>query len=535
MIILPVHQETEQWHAARAKHYRTASRAPTIMGANKYQTRNDLMAELKAGIAREVDANTQALFDAGHAAEDAARKIVEGHLKAPLLPITCTDDVGYLLASFDGINEEKKTGWEHKLWREDLAAQVRAKQLDPMYYWQLEQQILVGGLDMVIFTCSDGTPEKCVHMRYVPVAGRAEQLLAGWKQFERDLADYQHVEVLPPVTAAPTMALPALSIQVQGSISLIDNLAVFGEGLKSFIALIPEKPETDQEFADCKEACKRLQEAQDALDAAEAHALGQIQSFDEMKRTKALYFDLARNTRLAVEKMVAARETQIKVEIRQAANDAFALHVANLNTRIGKPYLNLPIPDFAGAMKGKRTIASLHDACDTLMAAQKIAANEVADRIQINLNSLRDLAGEHKFLFADAAQLVLKGNDDLVNLIKLRISDHKAAEQKRLDAERERIRAEEQTKAEARAKVEAEQKAAAPAPVPPASPTSTEAAPDTKQVAAVPAITPQDIGQTVAIDYPAAIRAFLATRKEPTKKISEMRAVLSEFCKFIQK
>lgn len=461
MIILPCHQKTPAWHAARAKYYRTASRAPIVMGASLYgTTRNDLMAEIKNGVIKEVDANTQALFAAGHAAEDAARKIVEGYLKNPLLPLTCLSDDEYLLASSDGINENIRVGWEHKLWNEKLAAQVRAKELDPFYYWQLEHQAIVGKLEYVIFTCSDGTKERAVHMKYVPVAGRAEALLAGWRQFDRDLANYQHVEALPPVTAAPVMALPALSIQVRGEISLVDNLNVFGHELTAFIARIPEKPETDQQFADCKAACKALQDAQDALDAAEAHALGQISSFDEMKRTKAALFDLARSTRLAVEKLVTAREQTIKAEIVQAGKAAYAEHLAGLNKRLGHNYMPGLPENFATVIKNKRTIASLHDAVDTELARVKIESNAVADRIQVGLNTLREWAKGYELLFADTAQLVLKDADDLLNVIKLRIAEHKSAEQQRLEAEREKMRSEEQARAEteARAKVEAEQR-----------------------------------------------------------------------------
>ena len=458
MKILPVHQGEPAWHQARAKYYRTASRAPTIMGANKYQTRNDLLRELATGYVAEIDANTQALFAAGHAAEAAMRPIVEGYLKAPLLPLTCITDDEYLLASFDGINETLRAGWEHKLLAAALMAAVKAKLLEPHYYWQCEQHAIVGDLDYVIFTCSDGTKENAAHMKYVPVPGRREQLLAAWRQFDADLVNYQHIEVIPAATAAPVMALPALSIQVRGEISLVDNLKVFGEKLTAFIARIPEKPSSDQEFADCKAACKALQDAQDALDAAEAHALGQISSFDEMKRTKAALFDLARSTRLAVEKMVTAREQQIKIEIVMDGKTAYAEHLAGLTKRIGMPMPGLP-ENFAVVIKGLRTTTSLQNAVATELARCKIEANAVADRISLNLVVMADHA-EHAFLFADLAQLVLKAPDDFVLAIQARIQAHVVAEAKRLDGERDRIRAEEAAKAEteARARVDAEQR-----------------------------------------------------------------------------
>lgn len=453
MIILPVHQGTEAWRAVRAKHYRTASRAPTMMGANLYgTTRNDLMAEIKNGIVREIDANTQALFDAGHAAEDSARKIVEGHLfkqcggPVPLLPLTCLTDDEYLLASFDGVNEDKRIGFEHKLANEKLFVQIRAKALDPFYYWQLEQLILVGNLEYIIFMCSNGTSDKAAYLKYVPVAGRAEQLIAGWKQFDRDLANYQHAEVIPAATAAPVMALPALSIQVNGSISLVDNLKVFGEQLTAFIEGLDKNPSTDQAFADAEAAIKTLGTAENALEAEEARALAQTASIDEMRRTVALYAGQARSTRLMLTKLVAARKETIRVEIVTTGRYALSEHVAKLNMRLGKPYLPPVAEDFAGVIKGKKTISSLHDAVDTELARCKIAGNEVADRIEINLHTLRELAGAHAFLFADTAQIIVKANDDFAALVKMRIAEHQIAEAKRLEAERERIRAEEQAK-----------------------------------------------------------------------------------------
>ena len=62
----------------------------------------------------------------------------------------------------------------------------------------------------------------------------------------------------------------------------------------------------------------------------------------------------------------------------------------------------------------------------------------IGDLIRLNIASLNDLAANHKFLFADAQDLVQKANDDLVALIKVRISEHEQAEQKKRDAELQR-------------------------------------------------------------------------------------------------
>lgn len=447
MKILNVKQGSSEWLAARPL-YHCASDAAAMMGDSPYESRSDLVKRIATGIVPEINESTQALFDRGHATEAAARAIVEEKLGEELFPVVATDDAGYLLASFDGINMDGSIGFEHKLWNNALAAQVRANEIPPSHCWQLEQQILVGGLEKIIFVVSDGTLDNFVSTEYVSVPGRAEALMAGWKQFDADVAAYQHVEVLPSVTATPVMQLPALSIQVQGALTLNDNLALFGTKLTAFIAGVPANPSTDQEFADAEAAVKTLEAAEKALEAAKASALAQTTGIEEMTRTVALYAGQARQTRLMLEKLVKTRKETIRIEIMQGGKDALAAHVAGLNKRIGKPYMPVIPADFALAIKGKKSVTSIREAVDSELARAKIEANRIADLIQINLNTLRELAADHAFLFADVAQLVLKAADDFTALVKIRIAEHEGTEAKRIEVEREKIRAEEIVKLE---------------------------------------------------------------------------------------
>jgi hypothetical protein len=131
--------------------------------------------------------------------------------------------------------------------------------------------------------------------------------------------------------------------------------------------------------------------------------------------------------------------------------------------------------DFAGAIKNKRTLESMRDSVATALANAKIEASAIADRIQANLTTLRELGADHTFLFSDTATIVLKAPDDLHLIVKSRIADHKAAEVVKEEATRVRIQAEEQAKAQAAADAEiaaaklaseeAIAKAAQPAPV----------------------------------------------------------------------
>lgn len=433
--------------------YRTASEAPAMMGASKYQTRTALLYQKKTGVSPDVDGYTQGLFDRGHKTEAEARAIVETMIDDDLYPVTCTDDAGYLLASLDGRTYSGSILFEHKLWSEDLAAQVRAKELTPHYYWQMEQQLLVTGAEMVIFVCSDGTEDNFVQMEYRAVPGRSEQLMAGWEQFDADLAAYVPAEAVAPVVAAPQLGLPAVSITVNGSIALVDNLDKFGQALKAYVERINKKPETDQDFADLESNVKALKAAEDALDAAESGALAQTDSIDTMRKTVALYRETARSNRLLIEKLVKAEKEARRMAIISEAVAELHTHIRKCNDRIGKPYMPAIPGDFAGVVKGLKSLDSMKDKVSTELARCKIAANEAADRIQANLET-KGLHG-YSFLFADIATLCLKPAEDFQNTVTARITTHEAQEAARLESEREKIRAEEQAKAQREAAAEA--------------------------------------------------------------------------------
>lgn len=458
MNIIDAPQGSDLWKQIRAKHF-TASEAPAMLGLSKYKTRQELLREKSTGMSEEVGAAKQRLFDAGHASEAAARPLVEALLQEDLFPTTGAAEIDGLplLASFDGLDMDQTLVWENKLSSAAVEAMIASGDLDGTYWPQVEMQLMVSGASRALFTACDG--EKITaQLWYESKPERRAQIIAGWHQFKADMEGYQHTEAAPEVIAAPQMALPALSIQVNGSISLIDNLEVFGAKLTSFIAGIPAKPATDQEFADADAAVKTLKTAEEALDAAESSALAQTASIDQMRRTVGLYRDQARTARLMLDKLVKARKESIRIEIAQKAKEDFVTFIGNLNVQIGKPYLVPAIPDFAGAMKGMKKVDSCRSAVADLMAQAKIAANDAAGKIIINMQAMRDLAADHKFLFADTQQLVTtKAPDDLALVIKSRIADHKAAEAKREEETRQRIRIEEEAKAEAKAKAEQEE------------------------------------------------------------------------------
>jgi putative phage-type endonuclease len=476
MKIHNVAQGSAEWHALRAKHF-TASEAPAMMGASKYQTRTDLLTMKKTGITPEVTQAQQYIFDRGHATEALARPLVEDMIGEELYPVVGTD--GNLLASMDGATMLGETFFEHKLWNESLVAQVKAGELEPHYYWQLEQQLLVSGAERVIFVCSDGTAENFVHMEYRPVAGRAAQLVEGWKQFEADLATFEMADAPSIVVGKAPDELPALRIELTGMVTA-SNLKVFEESALAVIDSVKTTLQTDQDFADAKKAVKWCGDVEEAVSVAKKQALSQTQSIDELFSSLDRISAHARETRLKVDKLVKAQELLVKTNIKQKAEQMLNDHVAAINKTLGRVTLPVVAADFVSAMKNKRTIASLQDAVDTELARAKIAASQTADGIRLNLASLAELAVDHIFLFNDVQQLVMKANDDLISLIKVRISEHQKAEEQKAEAQREQIRQEELKRIddEAKAKTPVEPApVASPAPVRTAAPVQSAAKP----------------------------------------------------------
>lgn len=456
MKIHNVAQGSAEWHALRAKYF-TASEAPAMMGASKYQSRTDLLTAKKTGITPEVTPNQQRIFDKGHATEASARPLVEVKIGEELYPIVGTS--GNLLASMDGATMLGDTLFEHKLWNESLVAQVRAGELDPHYYWQLEQQLLVSGAERVIFVCSDGTEQNFVSMEYRPVPGRAEQLIEGWKQFEADLEVYEPVEAVAEVVGKTPDALPALRIEVTGMVTK-SNLDQFKAHSLAVIGSINTDLQTDQHFADAEARVKWCTGVESSLAAAKQHALSQTESIDVLFRAIEEISEEVRRKRLELEKLVKARKIAIRDEIVMTATKALRDHVEKINASFdGRVRMPTVPADFAGVIKGKKSITGLRDAADSELARAKIDASQIGDSIRTNLKSLDELAGGYMFLFNDHQQLVMKANDDLVPLIKVRIDEHKKAEEDRLEKQREQIRKEEAKKlADAEAAKVAEQR-----------------------------------------------------------------------------
>lgn len=450
-------QGTPAWADHRATHF-NASDAPAMMGFSPYKTRTQLLHEKHTGLTPDVDAATQRRFDDGHRFEALARPLAEKIIGETLYPIT--GSMHEYSASFDGLTMAYDVAFEHKSLNDDLRACMRqqggnANDFLPLVYRvQMEQQCMVSGCEKVLFMASKWKGDDLVeerHCWYTPDAKLAADIEAGWTQFAIDLAAYVPAAAAPVLVAEPVQSLPAVLVQVSGEIAIKDNFKAFEVALRDFLEhrLIRE-PKTDQDFADLDAQIKAMKGAEEALAGAEAQMLAQVQSIDQAKRTKDMLAKLVRDNRLMAEKLLAREKDRRRAEIVAGGVKAYADHINGLNARIGKNYMPTIPTDFAGAIKGMKSMSSMENAVATKLASAKIEASACADRIQANLET-PGLHG-YEFLFADIATICTKAADDFQNTVTARITAHEAAEAAKEEATRERIRAEEQTKAEREAR-----------------------------------------------------------------------------------
>lgn len=495
-ILHGLEQGSADWHDFRANHF-GASEASAMLGLSKYQTRTELLTIKKTGISPEISGQTQALFDRGHATEAAARIILEAQLEDDLYPATYSK--GKLSASCDGIDMAESFAFEHKLFNQALFDSIKAGVLPEAYQPQCQQVMYVTGASRLYFVCSDGTAENFAMMVVEPDADWIARIIQGWAQFERDLADFVPVTHAPKAEAEVIKALPALAISIKGEVS-VSNLPRFKEAAEAFVATIKTDLQTDQDFADAESNVKFLDEAEKSLELAKKNALADTADIDELMRTIDQIKDSMRTKRLALDKLVKSKKEEIKASIVLAAQQKLAAYVAELNAET-KPVVLSIIGDFAGAIKGKRSISSLHDSVDTELSRCKIEADSIAANVRKNLAFLDKHAPGQKALFADLATLALQSFETFSAIVE-----------NRLAAELARVA---KIEADAKARAEVAAQAAQAAPVEP----TIVMTPKTVSVPITPPVTPKyaekstptlrEIASLVAFDY--AVDAKTAT------------------------
>ena len=430
MNILSLVQGSEHWHEHRATHF-NASDAPAMLGHSKYTSRDELLHQYKTGERKEINAATQKIFNDGHRYEEMARPIIEKEIGAELYPVTGSIEIEglNLSASFDGLTIDETINFEHKSLNENLREVKSIEDLDEMYKIQMDQQFLVSGAESCIFVASNGTEEGMIKVWYKPDPERLQAIIDGWKQFAKDLEDYEVKPVKPEVVANAIMGLPALDIQIQGAVTRT-NMQQFQTAAMSFIESINTELVTDQHFADAEANVKFCKDAETELKNAKQSAISKTADIDELMKAADYLSEQIRQKRLTLEKLVKSEKQNRKIDIATKAKDAYEVHVTALESELEGMRLLIDAPNWNEALKNKRTIASLEDAANTRLAQAKIEADQIAKLMRRNLALVSD---DHNHLFNDLQQIIGKAADDFELLVKSRISD----EEKRIELARQ--------------------------------------------------------------------------------------------------
>ena len=453
-------QGTPEWLAHRSKYF-NASDAPAMMGVSSYKTRQQLLKEMATGITPDVDSYTQRIFDDGHRFEALAREMAEQIIEDNFYPTVGTK--GNLSASFDGLTMMDDITFEHKTLNDKLRQCATVNDLPAMYKIQMEQQLHVADADKCLFMASKWQDETLLeekHFWYKPNLTLRAEILAGWEQFAKDLENYQHVEVVEPPKAEQIKDLPMVTVQVKGELTLC-NLDDVRPLFDNFLANALTVLTTDEDFVQAEAEAKMGRETAKRCKLTAKAVVDQMLSIGEVTRTLEEYAAKFDALALKQEKLVKSQKELIKAEIMSKARIVWVNHKNQLVDEIKPIRLDVDEPDFAGAMKNKRTLASLHDAVDTELANAKIKADAWAREIRAKLTWYNDYVTATRFLFTDLSNIIISNSlEAFQSIVKSRIAEYTLEQEKKAELERQRIQAEEQRKAEAQQALKLEQERA---------------------------------------------------------------------------
>jgi len=261
MKIHEVEQGTEEWLNLR-KQYLTASNAPTIMACG-YESRTDAI-EYALGIKeKKITDGLQSLFDKAHDMEAEARNchniqcINAGSMFYPIvgsnmMPMDSSGKVHNLslLASFDGITEDHSLVWEHKFTNKVF------DKIPPIYYWQLEHQMLVAECNFSQLTITSRTDGSMTNFYYKSVPDRRDALIAGWHQWKIDVESYikndpEWMAYAKLYTTVKT-EIDQLTIQLKECASALHHMAgsssASGGGVKVNVKINNEKKQSAVQY-----------------------------------------------------------------------------------------------------------------------------------------------------------------------------------------------------------------------------------------------------------------------------------------------
>lgn len=244
--------------------------------------------------------------------------------------------------------------------------------------------------------------------------------------------------------------LPDVTVQAKGELVLC-NLDDVRPHFDRFLSEAVTEMETDDDFAEAEQQAKLGRETAKRCKLTAKSVVDQMASVSDVVRELESYAEKFNALALQQEKAVKQQKEMRKAQAITEREKLFRDHVAALESEIQPIRLQVQGPDFRSAAKNQRRLSSLYSKLDTELANAKIEADEAAKDIRAKLAWLREEAEDYKFLFRDIQSMITESMPGLQAIVKQRIDEHKAEEQRKLEAERERVRAEEERKAKAEA------------------------------------------------------------------------------------
>ncbi len=443
-------QGSPEWHAYRATPNQfNASDAPAMLGESPYKTRDQLLKELATGITQEVSAGTQHVFNEGHRFEAEDRPRAEEFIGQELYPATVSIDLGgfKLSSSLDGWTMCEEIIYEHKTKNKIIIEFAARNEIAIYHRIQMEQQFLCSGATKCLFTGSLGNEDKePVRIWYESDPALRERLIAGWKQFAIDLANYVLPEAeAPKAIAEPVATLPAITYQTKTGnkgLELASNLEIYKEAAQKLVEQSKKKLETDQDFANAESRIKACKDAEERIAVIQSNVIGEVADIDKFVKDLGAISEMLRQCRLNEDKQVKKRKEDIKLEeITRASNEWNAVIVGYNEQlwKLAKVQMPAVYVDLQGAIKGLKTVSSLRSKLNDELARGKIEASALFEKICLGISLIQQLAGDKLFLFSDLQNIVGSDSEYIAAIVGKRIADYEAAEQVRIQAEAKRI------------------------------------------------------------------------------------------------
>lgn len=430
-----------EWHKHREGCF-NASEAPAMMNCSPYTSRSELLKAKATGEAKEITRHQQSIFDQGHAFEALARPFAEDILLTDLFEKTMSATVNGLLlsASYDGLCMAEVTSFEHKMLNKSNIQNMKEGIIAKHYRIQMEQQLMISGGEKVLFMVSNGMREGMLHMDYHADIELRQDIIDGWQQFKNDLENYVAPEIVVAPIVPDLMQLPTLNIKIYGGIT-DSNIEVFKNDANKFIENINTKLSTDTDFAIAEKTVKFLKATRDKIKHVKKAALSQTVDIEKLFNELDFLDSQFQTQQSRLDKLVKAEKENKKNNLCNDASATLREFVLTANHRLNRPCIAVTA-DFRVAIKGKRTISSMENAIDAMLAQSKIDVTKREKVISVNLDYYRTAAKEYEFLFLDLNQLFDKDAETFTFLIDSRIEEHAAKEKIRLDAERVKLQKE---------------------------------------------------------------------------------------------